>query len=323
MSAPKGRTRWSNKTDVGSWPDGGNGDAQSNGSDDGELWAGDQGTGETSWSVDWHATAIPARSIRRIVLYSGARTPGHFIVWKGTWGGSSMSWANAFETNVTGIAPSFRPIALTVDIPNANGIKYEVITIGDLGYVTGSTNRGMREILLYEDRAARQIVDFVSPASAVQSTIPPYTEGMSQGTLNLTFDGISNDVQGYNNTDTQHYESIAYSFASPKYLSGVFININPIHSTVFCWKTWEICDLTGAVLASSQLGTNGDNTTSTSCDTMQFLQFPNGPRMMSGFIMQGKFGQLSPPGDVSHGNRAGEVWGVLATPPGGTIIMVK
>lgn len=317
-------SRWLvNKTGVGGWPDGGSGAAQSNGRDDGELWAGDQGTGETSWWVDWHATAIPTRSIRRVMLYPGSRTPGHFILWKGIWGGSSMSWINVFETNVTAVAQGFRPLIFSVDISDAHGLKYEVIAVGELSYVTGCTNRGMHDIMLFDARGARLVAGLVSADAAVQSISPPYTAVMSQATLNLTINGTKEDVQGYSNTNTQRYAWITYTFNTPQYLSGVFININPIHDPRFCWKTWDIRDLDGNVLVASELGPDGDNTTAVSCDRMQFLQFPDGARFMSGFVMQGKFGILSPPGDPTHGNRMGEVWGVLAEPPHGTVITIR
>ncbi len=311
-----------NTTGVGNWVNGGNGAANSNGKDDGELRAGDQGTGETSWYVDWHATTRPTRSVKRIMLYPGSRTPGHFRVWKGVWNGSLMVWSNAFETNVAGVAQNFRPIFVDVDIRDANGVKYEVIAIGELSYVTGCTNRGMADIMLFDAQGTRYVVDLVSPNSAIQSTQPPYTTCMSQATLNLTINGTREDVQGYFNTNEQRYVWITYSFDTPQYLSGVFININPIHDPKFCWKTWDIRDLSGNVLVSSELGPEGDNTIATSCDRMQFLQFPDGPRFMSGFVMQGKFGQPSPPGDPTHGNRMGELWGVLAEPPRGTLILI-
>ncbi len=318
----QGSTTWTNQTTKG-WTTG-SGATLTNGSD-GEAWAGGGLTGseEVSWSVDWHSTAQPARDVGRLMLFPSSRTVGHFRVYSGAWSGSSMTWTPVYETTVTGLEQITKPYFVNLDVTGANGLKYEVLEPGNLAYVTNQEtalrkDRGMGNIMVFRGGSGNwsDPVRLVSPVSATQSTTAPYDARFTQPTLNLSFDGLRNDVQGFNNDSTQHYESVTYTLAQPMDLLGVFIDISTIHNPMYCWKTWEIRDLDGTLLAQSQLGASGDNAiVNFASENYQFLKFTTGPRTMSGFIMQGKFGILAPPGDATHGNRLGEVWAVFVPEP--------
>ena len=311
----EGARMWTNNTGDGSPSDAAYGATLGSGTNF-ETWAGAPGTGEVSWSVDWHNLSTPTRSVGTVLLLPGSRTPGSMIISKGTWNGSSMVWTSAYDNTaapLTGVQQNFKPALVNVNIENANGLKYEVVDTGNLAYQHGTT-RGMAGIYLFPG-GLYSFSAIVSPDAASESSTAPYSARMTQPDLNLTIDGLPGDVQGEFNNTTSYQEAITYTFATRQYLAGVLVNINTVHDPRYCWKTWEITDLAGNVLASSQWGTAGDNSTATTGDRFQLLGFDGGARWTTGFILRGPFGLLSPPSDATHGNRMGEVWGITAAIP--------
>jgi len=313
----EGARLWTNTTGTGTTT--GSVAGESLGGDrDVDAWAGAPGTGEVSWSVDWHSLANPTRSVGTVMLLPGPRTPGSMIISTGTWNGSSMDWTPVYDNTATpliDVQPNFKPVLVNVDVVDANGLKYEVIDTGNLAY-DHSGSRGMANIYLFPG-GLYNFSALVTPDAASESSTAPYSARMTQPDLNLTIDGLPGDVQGELNDGTAYQEAITYTFNESQYLAGVLVNINTVHNPMWCWKTWEIADLDGNVLAQSQWGVAGDNDpfTAPAGDTFQFLGFDGGPIWTTGFILRGPFGLLTPPSDQTHGNRMGEVWGVAAEIP--------
>lgn len=311
-----GTSTWTNNSGSGSGSGSGNG--LSNGTD-GENWTGAPGTGEVSWNVDWHLTATPTRDIGHVVLYPGSRTPGHFIISKGVWTGS-MTWTPVYDNTVANIQQNFDPLFLETNITGASGLKYEVINQGNLGYQYGST-RGMANILLF-GTGASEPDRLVSPTSVVQN-VGVNINGISssnnftQAQLNQTIDGVNNSVDcSIENNGTQRSESVSYGFSQAQLLAGVFITLNPVHGDPWYWRSFEVRDLNGNLLAQSQVGPTD---VVTSADRYQFLAFSGGPLTLSGFTVQGYFGNT----DTSNTKNArmGEVWGVWVPEPSAALLL--
>lgn len=302
-----------NTTGMGIWPNGA-GDTQTDGLDMGGLWAGPSNANETSWTVDWHSLTPPSRTVKKVVLLPTGRTPKNFVFWKGTWNGSSMDWTQAFATNAYA-GSDFKPMFFDVAIPNASAFKYQVYETSDPNY------REMNDILLFgEDRRSPQAL--VVPDGAFQTEDATYTNCISAATLAMMRNDIKDNVSGYDNTGVQRSVKITFTFNPPKHLSGIAFNIGPLHALIYYWKTWEVRSLEGDLLGTSFHGPAGDPEATGNAYRTQLIQFAGDPSDVTGFVLQGWFGDADVD-HVLHNAYVGDVWGITARRPTGTVIVVR
>ena len=258
---------------------------------------------EFSYTLDWHSSATPLRNIRQLA-YCAPNVGGltyTYNLYKGVWnaGGGTNDFTLVQQLAVTDTF-QFKPVFKNLTTPMIGATALKVVWVG-------GQNANTRRIPSFVAFEHPLNADREDPLVKLNGATSNY--GWAGGNpLSYTYDDIQNvAVTSIGSSVPDAY--ITFTFTTPKYLSGLVFNINPIDDPVqFGWHGWKLYDTVGG----NVIWDPANNT-----DRDQIYKFPL-PRVLSTFTIQGP---MNPDTGASGRGRFGEVWGVLAVSPKGTVLM--